>query len=79
MTQILSQCEQCRHFFPHIRDRNACAAFPQPDAPIPQDVFFNRVDHRQPVPGDHGTQFAARPGAWHPLGEGGVRLPAEQL
>lgn len=32
-----------------------CAAFP--DA-IPARIFANEVDHRQPVPGDRGLQWA---------------------
>lgn len=43
----------------------ACAAFPLP-AGIPDDVWWNRVDHRQPVEGDHGIQFEAIPGMEFP-------------
>lgn len=73
MTQILPQCQVCRHYFVKVQDRMACAAYPEPDAPIPQAILFNQVDHRQPQPGDHGVQFAALPGAVHP----GIHLPVQ--
>jgi hypothetical protein len=36
-----------------------CTAFP---AGIPIEIAANEVDHRQPVEGDHGVQFLAKPG-----------------
>ena len=43
-------CVGCLH-----RDgRGFCAAFPDG---IPDDIFFDRVNHREPYPGDHGIQF----------------------
>ncbi len=34
-----------------------CAAFPKG---IPGDVFYGRVDHREPVEGDNGIRFKPR-------------------
>lgn len=65
MTEILSQCLVCRHFLPNVLDRNTCLAFPKG---IPEPVFFNEVDHRQPVGGDNGIRFAP---------EGGKRSPVD--
>jgi hypothetical protein len=36
-----------------------CAAFP---AGIADEVKRNGVDHRQPIDGDNGVQFEAKPG-----------------
>lgn len=57
MTIILPQCLDCIHL-----DRNnkppVCAAFPEG---IPDAILMNKVDHREPVKGDHGIQFVALP------------------
>lgn len=37
-----------------------CSAFPQG---IPDEIKTSRVDHRQPVDGDHGLQFLAKSAA----------------
>ena len=42
-----------------------CEAFPLP-AGIPDDIWWNRVDHRQPVDGDNGIQFEAIEGMKFP-------------
>jgi hypothetical protein len=63
MTTGDPQCAHCIHF----RDDEAglvCAAFPRG---IPSEVVLNQVDHRKPVPGDHGIQFLAKIGEEHPL------------
>jgi hypothetical protein len=39
----------------------ACEAFP---AGLPDDIRFHRVDHTQPVEGDHGLQFTPRAKRW---------------
>lgn len=58
-TQPASQCSTCKHFrsafsvTPPAAD-SFCAAFP---AGIPDEVYGNGVDHRQPVDGDHGVRW----------------------
>lgn len=56
-----SQCEACRHLVPRVRfaDPLVCDAFP---AGIPDEVYANQADHRQPLPGDDGIQFEAKAG-----------------
>lgn len=56
-----SQCSTCVHFRSPldrvVRDPEAgaaCDAFPDG---IPDQVFGNEVDHRQPVAGDHGIRW----------------------
>jgi len=62
------QCLACKHWESPL-DREdldpveaeptqACAAFPLP-AGIPSDIWWNRVDHRQPYPGDLNVQWEA--------------------
>jgi hypothetical protein len=64
MSQSRSQCDACKHFVsPFDRDDDldapTCAAFPDG---IPDRVYANEVDHRDPIPGDHGVQFVAAEG-----------------
>lgn len=58
-----SQCDTCVHFrspFSLPRGRwdegPFCAAFP---TGIPDEVFHNGLDHRQPVQGDHGVRWTS--------------------
>lgn len=57
----MSQCGACEHFRSPFSEENVldldgpfCAAFP---AGIPDRVYGNAVDHRQPVQGDHGVRW----------------------
>ena len=61
MTGPTSQCSTCRHFrSPFSREDGdfsggpTCTAFP--DA-IPDEIWWNRLDHREPVPGDGGVTW----------------------
>lgn len=54
-TVALSLCLSCRH----LRDDSRCAAFPEG---IPDRIIASGADHRTRWPGDHGIQYAMRPG-----------------
>jgi hypothetical protein len=59
-----SQCDACQRFVswlatPNLAGQSHCAAFP---AGIPDRVYHNGLDHRQPIDGDHGIRFEAQPG-----------------
>lgn len=43
-------CAGCKHRL----NRQSCAAFPDGK---PDDIFFDRVNHREPYPGDGGIQW----------------------
>lgn len=68
-TGPLSQCGTCQRlrspFSPEATDQLGpwCEAFPQA---IPVEVYDNTLDHRQPIEGDHGLQWIARPGVTYP-------------
>lgn len=54
-----SQCSTCSRFVSPFAGADTsggptCAAFP---SRIPQEVLFNGVDHRKPVPDDHGVRW----------------------
>jgi len=56
-----SQCTTCARYRSPFSEENTrglddsfCAAFPDG---IPDDVYNNALDHRQPVTGDHGLQW----------------------
>ena len=51
MTTIISQCYWRKHY----QEMGKCKAFE--DERIPNEVFFNVHDHKQPFPGDNGIQF----------------------
>lgn len=65
----LPQCPVCRHWrSPLVRtDPNArepeptqvCLPFPLERGGIPDDIWWNRVDHRHPYPGDGGVTWLA--------------------
>jgi hypothetical protein len=65
-----SQCGACAHFrSPFSRGDGDysgdpfCAAFPDG---IPDEVYDNRLDHRQPIDGDHGVRWESRGGQEFP-------------
>lgn len=62
-TQPRSQCSTCTHLRSPFSRADGdysggpfCAAFPDG---IPSEVLTNRVDHRQPIPGDHGVRWTS--------------------
>lgn len=67
--RIQSQCTpSCARFLSPLNPGNttgviACAAFPDG---IPDAIWTNAKDHRQPIPGDHGLQWLAAPGYTYP-------------
>jgi hypothetical protein len=53
----LSQCSTCtrmRSWIETGQRTSSCEAFP---GGIPDAVWTNTLDHRQPVPGDHGLRW----------------------
>jgi len=59
-----SQCRHCRHLIePGPSHGITCAAFPAPyPDSIPDEIYENRHDHREPYPGDGGIR-------WEPASE----------
>jgi hypothetical protein len=55
MTHQAPTCMFCRHF-DRDAERLTCRAFPDG---IPDAILEGEVDHRRPVAGDGGIQFAA--------------------
>lgn len=51
MVEITSQCESCKLY---NKELNVCHAFPRE---IPEDILFNRFDHRRPYDGDNGFRW----------------------
>ncbi len=69
-------CFHCVHRrFEPVRGTH-CAAFPEG---IPEDIRKLRADHRRPLDGDHGIQFALREGAAMDLFEATVEILGERL
>lgn len=60
------QCLSCKHWVSPLdrEDEDAqkpeptqtCTAFPLPDG-IPDEIWWNRADHRQPYDGDQGIRW----------------------
>lgn len=64
----MPQCLACKHWFSPLDregddETQTCAAFPDG---IPDDIWWNRADHRQPYDGDNGIQWEALDGATFP-------------
>lgn len=69
-TRAQAQCGACARYRSPFSAENTggldgpfCAAFPDG---IPDRIFNNEVDHREPIAGDHGLQWTPRPGAEFP-------------
>lgn len=63
-----TQCVSCEHWVSPLDadgdgDVQTCAAFP---AGIPDEIWWNRFDHRQPHEDDHGIQWESLDGAVFP-------------
>ncbi len=63
-----SQCGACERYRSPFSAENVdhlpgpfCAAFP---AGIPEAIWTNQADHRQPIEGDHGLQWVSRDGVY---------------
>ena len=50
---VLPQCLRCKHW----NGKGRCEAFPDG---IPHEILTDEFDHKEPYPGDNGTQFEAR-------------------
>lgn len=50
-------CSFCEHATPSDNGMS-CAAYPDG---IPDDILYGGLDHRKPLPEDHGVQFSPDP------------------
>lgn len=65
VTMMQSDCLICKNFY----YRGTCEAFP---LGIPEEIFYGKVEHREPYEGDNGIQF-------EPIeGQGDDDLPMEE-
>lgn len=60
-----SQCGACTRWRPGLLNDGVqtCSAFPDR---IPDEIWANEIDHRQPVEGDHGLRWLSKDGAPFP-------------
>lgn len=59
-----AQCMACKNLHPlKFATQPTCDAYPQG---IPDEIFTNERDHRQPIGGDNGIQFEAKAGDQFP-------------
>lgn len=57
---IFSRCLDCQHFKgKDEEERFICEAFPNG---IPEDVFWNKIDHTENTEGDNGIKYQEREG-----------------
>jgi hypothetical protein len=68
--KIGSQCGFCRHLLRATPDGLPCVAFPDG---VPDELYYNKRDHRKPYPGDHGVRWEAASEEHGRLWEEGVR------
>jgi hypothetical protein len=50
--QVIPHCFNFIHF--HLNKKTTCDALPDG---IPDDIYWNRFDHRKPHGGDHGVRY----------------------
>lgn len=75
-TRLPPQCLACEHWIsPFERDdadsqreqpTQICAAFHLADGGIPDAIWWNEADHREPHQGDHGIRWQSLGGADFP-------------
>lgn len=69
--KIISQCSLCTHRTRTEELGVYCEAFPDG---IPEDIYYNRHDHRKPYPGDRGVRWESEGGEAGRLWEEGLRF-----
>jgi hypothetical protein len=69
--QPITQCFSCARWTGD--GTTTCTAFPKD---IPDEIWFNRFDHRKPYKGDHGLQWESNGIPFPPAGA--MNLPGEE-